>query len=109
MKVIQHIPSFCEGFEREEHEVKSAAQLFELPFVANWKSWGPPKYSGREFHRFSVHRNYWANPREPRDQMHLFLAEYDSGYEWWVVAKLSGDDALEVIKDLPDWDPKYER
>jgi hypothetical protein len=105
VKVIQHIPSFCEGFEREEHEVSSAAQLLELPFVQSWKEHGPHA----EFHQFSVDRNYWANPRQPRDQMHLFMAEYDSGYAWWVVAKLSGEDALEVIKELPEWNPKYER
>ena len=106
MKVRQHIPGFVDN-DPVITEVDSATQLLALPFVQNWKH-GPPFLSDKGFHRFSVHRNYWGNTeQDPKtQQIHLLLAEFDQGYQWWVVANLTGSDSLDVLRDLPDWEAK---
>jgi hypothetical protein len=99
VKVIQHIPSSFEGFEPENHEVKNERELLALPFIARWKE--NPK-----FHCFSLDRNYWPPKGTLGEPVHLLMAEFDQGYEWWVVAKLTGEDGLEFA-GLPDWHTRY--
>lgn len=103
MKVRQHIPGFVENLP-EEHEVTNLEELLELMFVARWKE-------EPAFHRFSVTRNYWANattsPGDGRaEQMHILMVELEEGYKWWGIAYLSGDDSLEILESLPEWEPR---
>jgi len=98
MKVKQHIPNFVDAGAYEA-EVRTGAELREVDFVKTWTL-------DPGFYRFSVHRNYWANPRAEVEQTHLLLAELNGGAKWWVVAYLTGPDALDAIADFPDWKPK---
>lgn len=95
MRVLQHIPSFSDS-EGVKTYVFTPAELAQRPFIRSWTE-------DPGFYRFSVHRNYWANPSDKCDQMHLLLAEFKEGKEWWVVAYLSGEDALEILVDYPEW------
>jgi hypothetical protein len=109
MKVRQHIPGFVDS-RPVIAEVKTQAELLALPFIHRWSE-ESPYIVHSPFHRFSVHRNYWGNastwPGDGRtDQLHLLLAEFREGREWWVVANLSGEDSLQILEGLPEWEPK---
>ena len=60
-------------------------------------------FSNRDnFHRFSISRS--EKIYDGTFQHHL-MAEYDNGYEWWVVAFIRDDD-ISGINDLPEWEAK---
>jgi hypothetical protein len=90
MKVRQHIPTFFSGYRQDEAEVNSLEDLRALEFIQRWTTLP-------EFYRFSVHRNYDA-PEMPCD---LFMAEFNQGKKWYVVAYLTGE--TDLVQQLPEW------
>jgi hypothetical protein len=106
MKVRQHIPGFVDTRPLIA-EVKTQAELLALPFIHRWSE-GSPYIVHSPFHRFSVHRKYWGNTeQDPKtEQLHLLLAEFREGREWWVVANLTGEDSLKILEGLPEWEPQ---
>lgn len=97
MKILQHIPGFVDGSEPVKTYVFTAEDMEHVDFIKMWKR-------DPGFTHFSIHRNYWANPSDKCEQMHLLLAEYDQPKRaWWVVAYLSGEDALKILTNYPEW------
>jgi hypothetical protein len=94
MKIRQHLPSFCEGFEVYQGEFETPAELLKLPFLARVDSMP-------DFYRLVVHRHY------SDDDTHLLMAELEEGRVWYVLAWLQGPD-LEALSGLPDWEPPPE-
>jgi hypothetical protein len=88
MRVTQHRPDFIESGEPPwRGEVASVPELTSLPFVrAFWVAPG--------FYQFSVARDH---------QPLLLMAEYQGGEHAFVVARISGPDALERLRALPEW------
>jgi hypothetical protein len=78
--IRQHIPDFCEGFDKATVEFDTLEELLAIPFVKN----------------FSRHPTFFRFSMSDR---HL-IAEYRGGREWWVVGTLSHPEAV----PLPDWD-----
>lgn len=95
MRVRQHIPNFAEGFEPEKTYVFTADELERLEFIHNWTQ-------HQMFYRFAVHRHYYRH----EDDIHLMLAEFDGGKEWWVIAYLEGEDSLKILAKYPEWEAK---
>lgn len=82
MKIIQHFPSYCDGFEPEQAEFNSTEELLNIEWVKSFSE-------HKDFYRYSV-----------SDGNHL-MAEYEQGYKWWVIGRLS------PTTDLPKWEAKY--
>jgi hypothetical protein len=78
-KITQYRPAFFEGYENATVEFKSAEELLNIPWVANFAN-------RPDFHKFSV------------SDEHL-MAEYRGGREWWVVGLLD-----KPVAELPKWD-----
>jgi hypothetical protein len=101
IRVSQYHPSFFEGFDNWTGEVETLEELLGLEFVARWT--GLP-----EFYRFSLQRDYVAQdyfaPGDPPRSISLLIAEVKEGREWWVVAKLEGED-LYAFGRLPEFVP----
>jgi hypothetical protein len=101
IKVNQYRPNFFEGFDNWSGEVETLEGLLEVAFIARWKD-------APEFYRFSLHRNYCPRdhfaPGDPPASISLLLAELKEGREWWVVAKLEGED-LSPFGRLPEFVP----
>jgi hypothetical protein len=94
MRVTQHRPAFIESDEAIwRGEVASVPELTALPFVQTF--WAAPG-----FYQFSVARDH-----EPL----LFMAEYRGGMHAFVVARISGPDAIGALRALPEWVPKEDR
>lgn len=77
-EIRQHIPDFCEGFDKATAAFDSLDELLKIPFVANFMS-------SPNFHQFSVSDNH-------------LMAEYRGGREWWVVGYLKNPNI-----GLPAW------
>jgi hypothetical protein len=93
MKVTQHRPAFISGGEPPwRGEVESIPELTMLPFVQRF--WAAPG-----FYQFSVARDHQPN---------LLMAEFSGGMHAYVVARISGPDAEERLRPLPEWVPKEE-
>jgi hypothetical protein len=100
MRVRQHIPSFFEGFEPRRTYVFNTEDLEGLEFIRHWSE-------EQMFHRFAVHRHYFHRHGHGEDEdVHLMLAEFDGGKQWWVIAYLEGDDSLEILAKYPEWEVK---
>lgn len=54
-----------------------------MPQVARFRN-------GNQFYRFSISEN-------------TLMAEYDRGYEWWVIGYIKDPSQI----DLPKWEPKH--
>lgn len=78
-EIRQHIPDFCEGFEKAVVEFNTLEELLAIPFVKNFSAHD-------SFHRYSVNDNH-------------LIAEYRGGREWWVVGILKSS-----VEGLPEWD-----
>ena len=90
MKVTQHRPTFIQSDEPIwRGEVASVPELTALPFVTRF--WAAPG-----FYQFSVVRDHPALSV-------LLMAEYQGGRSAFVVARISGEDALERLRALPEW------
>lgn len=81
MKIRQHIPGFCEGFEKEEVEYSTLEELFNIAFVKRWSN-------TTGFDKFSMSRH--------GDQV-VLMAEFEMG---WQVAGYLTDG----LPDLPKWE-----
>lgn len=83
MRYTQYRPAFFDGFDAENGEVSTLAELLAVPFIASW---------GEEpsFHRFSV--------SEYESGKHTLLCELQEGRTWFVVAWVS-----EPFDELPRW------
>jgi len=66
--IKQHIPAFCEGFDKKTAEFNTLEELLGVAFVKNFTR-------VPTFFRFS------------QNDRHL-IAEYRGGREWWVVGYL---------------------
>jgi hypothetical protein len=94
MKVIQYRHTFIDSpHPLWEGEVDSVTQLTALPFVQRF--WATPGFT-----RFSVARGDY-----PAVAI-ILMAEYRDGEQAYVVALISGPDALGRLRALPEWVPK---
>jgi hypothetical protein len=88
----QHIPGFAFDPRDEAPPVVSVATVAELLEVRWIKSWRDhPK-----FWRYALSRDY-------APAAHLLMAELEAGREWWVLAYVNKDPALD---ELPTWSQK---
>jgi len=76
--IKQHIPDFCEGFEKALVEFNTLEELLAIDFVKKFSTF--PK-----FHQFSMNDGH-------------MIAEYRGGREWWVVGRIR-----EPVEGLPAW------
>jgi hypothetical protein len=97
IKYRQHRPTFFEGFENLEGEVANLEELLKLEFITNFTQ-------TPGFHRFS--RGTEVDSPEHHGILCTLMAEYQGGYEWWVVAYLWPGTA-EELAGLPRWEAKY--
>jgi hypothetical protein len=101
IKVTQYYPSFFEGFNAWSGEVGTLEELLAIGFIARWTEMP-------EFYRFSLHRHYVPQdhfgPNDPPENISLLMAELKGGREWWVVAKLEGED-LNAFGRLSEFAP----
>jgi len=81
-RIRQHRPAFVTGFENEVVKFNTAEELLEIEFVKNFSR-------NDNFYRYSLGSG-------------ALMAEYEDGYEWWVIGHI--DNAEEV--NLPMWMPK---
>lgn len=82
IRVVQHIPGYVYGVTLHDDTVADVAAVLALPWVARWAS-------EPGFYRWSL---------GPALEL---MAEMDGGDQWWLVAHVSGDPAVE----LPPWTP----
>lgn len=86
MKIVQHIPSFFDGWEPLEAQVSDWGAIIALPWIEQtttlpgWSHW-------------SLTRCYGGWPDK-----HLLVAEFDQGQKWYVIAKIVAN--LEELKGL---------
>lgn len=83
MKLKQHIPDFCDGFDRHEVEADTIEEILACPWVESWQ-----RDDG--FYRFEISEGRYL------------MAVFNNGAKWWVVGYF--DDATGV--DLPIWKAK---
>lgn len=81
-EITQYRPNYFSGFENETVSFSSTEELLEIPFIQNFKH--------GKFSSFSKSDN-------------RLMAEYDDGYEWWVVGMIKSPELV----DLPEWKAKY--
>lgn len=81
----KHIPNACkDGNELDEiNEFNSLEELLEIPYVKK-------QTDRKTFYRYSLSENH-------------LMAEYESGYNWWVLGFINDISNL----DLPKWEAKY--
>lgn len=89
----QYRPNFFDGFEKNESHFSSTDELLEIDWVKNFTN-------DDNFHRFSLSRDKRGTHN------HTLMAEYNDGFEWWVVAFINEED-ISGIDDLPEWKSKY--
>jgi len=98
MKVEQHIPASFSGFNRAKEEFNTIDELLNIDWIK--------KFAERDdFYRFSLARDKNSNSDKPQ---HVLMVEYKKGLEWWVIAYIRDKD-ISGIKDLPEWEAKYEK
>ena len=113
-KIRQYRPTFVTGFENETVEFDTQKQLLNIKWVKSF-SLNHGKRD-RNFYRYSLHRDYVREEdiplimklREINEEeiyRHILMAEYDNGYEWWVIGYI--DDIGNL--DLPNWEFKERR
>jgi hypothetical protein len=88
--IRRHRPAYFSGFDDEKSEFNSLKELFDIEWVDNFRK--PPN-----FHRYSVSKSVSGKG-------YVIIAEYDNGYEWWVIG-FTDDD--KIINELPTWEAKY--
>lgn len=93
-KITQYRPNFVSGFENDTAHFNSTDELFEIPFVKNFKNEGTSL--GSKFFQFSQDEYSVSQP----EKRFVLLAEYDCGKLWYVVGFT---DDNEIIKTLPKW------
>jgi hypothetical protein len=81
-KFIQHIPGFCEGFERNEFDFETTEELLSNELFLPWKVY-------KEFHKYSLSEN-------------RLMLELKEGREWWVLGFIKNPECV----NLPVWVPK---
>lgn len=87
----RYTPTFVDDPIPSHVEFNNKEELFNIDWVKN--------FAKREnFHRFSMSRQKGDWPRKPQ---HSLMAEYDNGYEWWVVAHIRDKD-ISAIDDIPN-------
>jgi len=104
IKVSQYRPAFFEGFDNWEGEVGTLEELLDVGFIARWKD--APGFYRFSLQRHYVSRDYFARG-DPPESISLLMAELREGREWWVVAKLEGED-LAAFAALPEFEGKGE-
>lgn len=91
IKVKQYRPNFFTGFDNEEHEVNTVAELLELEFVKNFTN----QNDEEKFFQFSITR--------ARDNQWTLIAEYNEGKKYLVVAFLTADNDNDLTNHLVKW------
>lgn len=92
MKAEQYRPSYFSGFEQEQNHFDNTEQLLNIEWIK--------KFACRNnFHKFSLSRDSDKYDGKPQ---HTLMAEYNNGFEWWVVAFI-GDEDISGISDMPEW------
>lgn len=87
MKIKQHIPNFCAGFEPKVEKFKNLEELLNIEWVKHFSEL-------KKFYQYSV-----------SDRCRL-MAEYDDGYSWYVIGYLD-IGLFESMPQLPEWVAKY--
>ena len=88
-RIRQHRPAFVTGFENEVVKFNTTEELLEIEFVKNFSR-------NDNFCRYSLSTSLGRG---------ALMAEYEDGYEWWVIGHL--DNTEEV--NLPKWMPKEKK
>jgi hypothetical protein len=96
MKAEQYRPNFFSGFEQEQNNFDNTQKLLNIEWVKSFSNHD-------NFHRFSLSRDENKYGGKPQ---HSLMAEYNNGFEWWVVAMIR-DENISGIDDIPEWEAKY--
>ncbi len=91
-RLIQHIPSYCSGFEREVIEFDSLQELLDHDFIKNFVD----GFLNFKFIRFSIEGKYGP----PYSLMVEHYDEDETKEKWLVVGYLDED-----ILEFPRWQP----
>jgi hypothetical protein len=92
-RIIQYRPAFVTGFENEFSDFNSTDELFEIPFVRNFRE----GVEGSNFFQYS----YSEYSQTDEQRRFVLIAEYDKGKHWFVIGFT---DNNEIIKTLPRWE-----
>lgn len=87
IKFIQHIPSFCTGYEPYEIEAETIADLLKHERLAEHAT-------NKDFYKFS-----WSKNKYEQSKAHLML-ELKNGEQWWVLGSM---DYIPKESELPEW------
>jgi len=85
IRLVQHIPTFCEGFDPKHADIETVEDLGKVEWIRSWSE-------SPGFHRYS-----WSSIT-PGGRGHL-MAELHGGNEFYVIAF-----AGEPIPGLPEWE-----
>lgn len=88
-KIRQYRPNFVTGYDNADVEFNTLEELLNIDFVKNFSAHDT-------FLRYSISKDDY------KDEDTL-MAEYEGGYEWYVVGFIATDKEL----DLPIWKEKY--
>jgi hypothetical protein len=94
--ITQYRPGFFSGFQNQVVEFSTLEELLNIPFVGEFKCEDIP---GIKFYQFSIDKC-----PERKGCPYSLIAEYRSGYVWYVVGHMDEND---IIKELPEFVPKY--
>lgn len=84
-KIVQHLPSYVSGFDREVSYFDTIDELLNISWVLKAKE---VEY----FHRYSISKE------------HYLMAEFNDGFIWWVIGEISVE---KIELPLPLFTPKY--
>jgi len=84
--IIQHVPSFCDGFDRQTSTYNTTDELLNILWV---KSWEKTPFKGVPFYRYSVSKDCDKT---------LLMIEYKHGdiHKWLVIGYLYNDDGINL-------------
>ena|ERR1051326_4297512 len=86
--IIQHEPSFFNGYKNRIRKFATIDELLRIDFVAVWET----VYSFRQYSITSQYRK--------KDYPYALIAEFNSAYPWFIVGYIDEND---IIKTLPEW------
>jgi L-rhamnose mutarotase len=91
--VRQYRPAFFSGFETDEADVETVAELLAIPFIKRWVD----REANPNLTRLSISSH-------PYIGAYNLMAEIDNNREWWVVAILTSDEPDHpILKEMPEW------
>ena len=91
-KIKKYRPGYFSGFKSEVIEFSSLNEMLAIDWVRDFSN-------DKNFYRFSI-----SNTLDENYKYNL-VAEYESGYAWWVVGCVDSD--IDIVNELPIFNPKY--